>query len=141
LIGAASFAIMLLLPMISGCNQVLWQIKTAPEVQGRVFAVRRAVANSMVPLAYLTAGPLAQRVFDPLFVTESRYASTLRAIVGRGPGRSVGLMFIVMGVMYMTVMILAYMRPRLKNIESVLPDCVPVTLETAPQAAEASSGR
>lgn len=66
LIGVAMFFLSFSLPLIIGSSQVIWQSKVAPEVQGRVFATRRMIAWSTLPLAYLLAGPLADRVFEPL---------------------------------------------------------------------------
>jgi len=43
-------------------------------------------------------------------------------------------------LLYMTAMMLAYMRPRLKNIESALPDCVPDRVAASPQEDESLGG-
>lgn len=40
----ASFMGMLVNPMLNGSNQAIWQAKVSPEVQGRVFSVRRLIA-------------------------------------------------------------------------------------------------
>jgi hypothetical protein len=53
------------LSVLNGSSRAIWQSKTAPHVQGRVFAVRRMIACASLPLAYLVAGPLADRVFEP----------------------------------------------------------------------------
>lgn len=50
LIAAAAFGGFLCYPIIGGCSQAIWQRKVPPEVQGRVFAVRRAIALSSMPV-------------------------------------------------------------------------------------------
>ncbi|MFH1447143.1 MAG: MFS transporter [Chloroflexota bacterium] len=62
---AASFLGMLVNPILNGSNQAIWQAKVAPEVQGRVFSVRRLVAQITAPLSMLIAGPLADQVLEP----------------------------------------------------------------------------
>lgn len=59
LIGA--FAMMFLVPIVNGSNQAIWQAKVAPDLQGRVFSIRRLIAWVTTPLASLLAIPLADR--------------------------------------------------------------------------------
>ena len=51
LIACTSFLFLLFLPIVIASNQAIWQSKVAPEIQGRVFATRRMVAGSMMPIA------------------------------------------------------------------------------------------
>jgi MFS transporter, DHA3 family, macrolide efflux protein len=53
-------------PLMIGCNQVVWQRTVPPEAQGRVFATRSVFAASLMPLASLVAGPLADRSGIPV---------------------------------------------------------------------------
>src|SRR5690606_19567190 len=46
---AASFSGVFFLPFINGSNQAIWQAKVAPDVQGRVFAARRLIAQITAP--------------------------------------------------------------------------------------------
>ena len=57
LIAAGAFLYLLAMPVIVGTSQAIWQSKVPPGLQGRVFAVRRMVALSTLPLVYLSAGP------------------------------------------------------------------------------------
>ena len=86
------------LPIANGCSQSIWQIKTPPDVQGRVFAVRRLIAQFTVPLGDFSAGPLSDYVFEPMMAEGGALAGTLGPIIGTGPGRGIGLMMLVFGV-------------------------------------------
>jgi hypothetical protein len=78
-------------PIANGSNQALWQSKVAADVQGRVFAGRRLIAFSIIPLAYLLAGPLADQVFRPALMPGGALADTvIGKLIGVGPGRGVG---------------------------------------------------
>jgi len=124
IIAAASFASFFTLPIINGCSQAIWQVKTAPDVQGRVFSVRRAIAWSTTPISYLLVGPLADKVFEPALAVNGSLAGSIGEIIGTGPGRGIGLMFIVMGVFIMMVAVISFLYPRLRNVEDELPDMV-----------------
>jgi MFS transporter, DHA3 family, macrolide efflux protein len=109
------------LPIINGCSQAIWQSKTPYEVQGRVFAVRRMIGASTIPLAYLLAGPLADRVFEPLMAT-GPVRAVLGPLIGEGRGRGIALMFMIAGVVTMLSQLGGYLYPRLRNVEDELPE-------------------
>jgi MFS family permease len=124
----AGFGMMLVMPIINGSSQAIWQSKVDADLQGRVFSVRRMIAWSMTPIAYIFAGPLNDQVFKPLLTEGGALASTIVGqTVGVGPGRGTGLFFIVLGFLSILAAASGYLNPRVRNVESELPDA---TLET-----------
>lgn len=123
-IAAGAFGMFFLLPVVNGCSQAIWQSKVLPEVQGRVFAVRRMIGASTLPLAYLVAGPLADHVFEPL-VAGGPVGEGLRSLVGEGRGRGIGLMFITAGALTVLAQLGGYLYAPLREVEQELPDAVP----------------
>jgi MFS family permease len=124
LITAAVFVLFFTLPVTNGCSQAIWQVKTAPAVQGRVFSVRRMIAMSMMPLSIITAGPLADSVFEPLMATGGPLSTSVGEIIGTGAGRGIGLMVIIAGILTILVSGLIYLYPRVRYLEDELPDMV-----------------
>ncbi len=124
LIAAASFGFFFCIPIVSGSSQAIWQSKVAPDVQGRVFSVRSMIATSATPLAYILAGPLADRVFEPLLAVGGPLAGSVGRIIGAGPGRGIGLIFILMGVFNMLATAVGYLYPRIRLVEDELPDAI-----------------
>lgn len=122
--AVVGFALMFTMPIINGSSQALWQSKVAVDVQGRVFAVRRMIAMSAIPLAYLSAGPLADQVFKPLLVESGPLANSVGRILGVGPSRGIGLMFVLIGILNILVAGSGYLHPRVRNVEDELPDAV-----------------
>lgn len=112
------------LAIINASSQVLWQKKVKPEIQGRVFAVQRMIAWGTLPLAYVLAGPLADRVFTPLLVVNGPLAGSVGRIIGVGPGYGIALLFVVMGMLTALTAILGYCYPRLRFVEEELPDAI-----------------
>ncbi len=124
LFALANFLFFFSLPFVNGyCDAILLR-KVAPDVQGRVFATINMICLSCIPLAYVVAGPLADRVFEPLMATNGLLAGSIGQIIGMGPGRGIGLLFIVMEVVVMVVTVAAYRYPRLRLVEDELPDVV-----------------
>jgi len=137
LVAAALFGMYFTMPIINGCSQAIWQIKTAVEVQGRVFALRRMVSWSITPLAYILAGPLADKVFEPSLSVGGALSESVGRFLGVGPGRGIGFLFVVTGFLTILIPIGAYFYPRLRLIEHELLDstvdkAVPVPLEKRP---------
>ena len=125
-IGAGLFWLMVFIPMASASSQAVFQSKVAPDVQGRVFSIRSMISRSVMPISFLLAGPLADRVFGPLLDTNGAWADTfLGAFLGTGAGRGIGFMFVASALVGILVSTLAYTNPRIRNIEDELPDALP----------------
>ncbi|HEY0602919.1 MAG TPA: MFS transporter [Herpetosiphonaceae bacterium] len=125
LIGVASFICMFCVPFINGCTQTIWQVKVPPEVQGRVFATRLMISWSTAPLAYVLAGPLSDGLFEPLLLEGGALAGSVGSIIGTGPGRGVGLLFVFIGMTVMLTSLSGYLYRPLRDVETLLPDAVP----------------
>jgi DHA3 family macrolide efflux protein-like MFS transporter len=123
-VAAGAFGAHVTIALVFGSNQAIWQTKVEPQLQGRVFATQQMVARSAAPLAYLLAGPLADRVFDPLLAVDGPLAGSLGQVLGIGPGRGMGLLFVLMGAIKVTITLIGRWNPRLRNLEDELPDAV-----------------
>jgi hypothetical protein len=90
-----------------------------------VFGAVGALALLFEALAYLAAGLLADRIFNPLMIEGGALAGVLGPIIGAGPGRGIGLLNIAMGVLVVVMAVASYLQPRIRLIEDELPDAVP----------------
>jgi len=136
LIAAGYFVMLFLIPLASGASQAIFQTKVPLGLQGRVFAMRSMISRSIMPIAFLTAGPLADFVFEPMMREGGSLANTfLSQIVGVGPGRGIGIIFIIAGLGTIIATWLSYLNPKIRNIEVNIPDVIPdhVTDENQPK--------
>jgi DHA3 family macrolide efflux protein-like MFS transporter len=123
--GIGFFILMFFVPIASGTSMAIWQTKVPAQIQGRVFSVRAMISQSMMPLAFMISGPLADTVFEPLMRQGGGLANTfIGSWLGIGPGRGIGLMFVVAGLAAMFVSGLAFLNPHIRNIETELPDAI-----------------
>jgi len=117
-----AFFLTFLVPTINGSSQAIWQVKVAPDVQGRVFSARLLIAQISSPISMLIAGPLADRVFEPALSPTGSLAPAFGTFVGVGPGSGMGLMFVIAGILAALTGLVGYSFPVIRNAEDILPD-------------------
>ena len=126
MIGAGLFVLMFFAPFGGSASSAMFAMKVAPEIQGRVMATRSMISQSMMPIAFLLSGFLADHVFNPLLVEGGKLASTfVGRWIGVGPTRGIGLMLISSGLILFIVSGFAYANPRIRNLETEIPDAIP----------------
>lgn len=65
--GILNFILIALMPIMNAHSQTIWQTQVPRELQGRVFSVRRVIAQFSAPLGVLLAG-FTGALFDPGWV-------------------------------------------------------------------------
>ena len=120
--AVAAFCTAFFVPIINGSNQAIWQAKVAPDLQGRVFSIRRLIAWFVSPLAMLVAGPLADKVMEPAMQPNGSLVSVFGSLVGTGPGAGMALLFVVFGLAAALVGLGGYLFRPIRDAEIILPD-------------------
>ncbi|HEX3052439.1 MAG TPA: MFS transporter [Aggregatilineaceae bacterium] len=130
LITIGGFGYYALLPLIQGNDQALWQAKVEHAMQGRVLAIRSIVPYSVRLITLLLAGPLADDIFEPLMSDNGALADVLGPIFGTGPGRGIGLLITILGLLSSAAAFITYLYPRIRRVEDDIPDALlPVEAE------------
>ncbi len=120
---AGHFVMLFMSPIINGSNQAIWQLKVAPEVQGRVFSVRRFIAQITAPISMAVAGPLADQVFEPALQAPKNWLTRLlSSIFGSEPGGGMSLIILLSGILIAAVCLVAYRITPLREVEQLIPD-------------------
>jgi DHA3 family macrolide efflux protein-like MFS transporter len=115
----------LIIPFLNGCNDVIWQTKVPHDVQGKVFGTRLMIAQVSVPVAMLTAGPLADLVFEPRMMPGGALAGVFGPLVGAGRGAGMALMFVLFGGVALLVSVASFMVRDIREVEVLIPDYAP----------------
>jgi MFS family permease len=136
LITAAGFILFMTLPGIDASNTSIWQSKVPAYLQGRCFAMQQILLSVAMGIGYCLAGPLSDYVFGPMLRHGGLLAGSVGTIIGVGPGRGIGLMFICLGTLMALVAIAAYCVPAVRKIDE-LKDAV----WSSPEAVFAGTGR
>lgn len=112
----------LVIPLMNGSNQAIWQAKVAPDVQGRVFSARRLIAWFTNPISPIIAGTLADFVLEPQMRTTSFLSETFGGLVGTGSGAGMGLIIFFCGALTVFIGAIGYFIPAIRDAEAILPD-------------------
>lgn len=112
----------IVVPLVNGSNQAIWQSKVAPDLQGRVFASRRLIAWITNPISPIIAGTLADFVLEPSARAGIGLPAAFSWLVGTGPGSGMGLLIVFCGLVGVLVGVAGYFAPAIYNAETILPD-------------------
>ncbi len=133
------FFAMFTLPLANSFSQAIWMSKVDPDVQGRVFATRSAIAGAAVPVSLVLVGPIADRIMVPLMTGTSSFGLWLQGIFGSGETAAYGLFFVVVGLSVIAISGVTWLVVPVRHLERDIPDAVglPSEGDIAPEAAPA----
>jgi DHA3 family macrolide efflux protein-like MFS transporter len=139
LVGGALLLITASASILFGCGEALWQAQVPTHLQGRVFALRDMIVRSALLLAYVTAGPLADHLFEPRLAAGGAWVAGIGRLIGSGPGRGVGLMLVLAGALPILAVAGALFHPHIRRVEEL--SAVPFEAErTEGEAERATAG-
>lgn len=116
LAGVGILCVLSAFPFIAGCSQTIWQREISPELQGRMFAIRAMVGNAVMAVSTSLAGPLADRLFEPLLMPGGALADSIGRIIGIGPGRGVALLIASLGVLTCAIAAVVMLTLPVRNL-------------------------
>jgi len=90
----------------------LWQSKVAPDL----------IAWVTDPIMPVLAGAMADYWMEPAMQSGDAFARSLEWAVGSGPGSGMSFLMIVFGLIGAAVLMLGFLIPDIRNIDSILPD-------------------
>lgn len=145
-IVAGMWLMMFTFAMLATLNGPVYQTKVAPDVQGRVFSTITFLAVGLEPIGMLLVGPITDNIMEPGMLAGGILAPIFGPLVGVGPGRGMGLTFLIAGILVAGLGVYGWLNPRVRNLEAELPDQLPdeepadaLPNEKAVQAAEATA--
>lgn len=124
LIMAGVFFLGLSFVFMIGLSRVIWQVKVAPKILGRVFALRVALGVVAQSIGIFLSGWLATNVFEPRLAENGAWAPLFGSLIGVGDGRGIGLMYIILGGCTIIVAIVCALIPTIRHLEDNVPDYV-----------------
>lgn len=119
-LGVALFLVILPLPINGALFNSLLQVKTPPDLQGRVFALESQLALLGSTASFLLVGPLVDGVIQPWVGSAAwqRFAPLL----GTGPAAGLGLVLVVTGVLILGSTAFVFSLPSVRQMEANLLD-------------------
>jgi MFS family permease len=99
------------------CSIVIWQTMVPANLQGRVIGSATSIAFSTMLLAFVVAGPLAEKVFGPLLMPGGALADSVGRVIGVGPGRGIALLLMVAGLFPLLGFLYGVLSPAVRNVD------------------------
>ncbi len=106
LMAAGIFVWMVLFPFVEATEQTIFQKVVPPERLGRVFGFAHSVEQAAMPVTAFFIGPIAQLIFIP-FMTDGAGVELIGGWYGVGPGRGIGLVFSIAGILGLILTLVA----------------------------------
>jgi len=119
-LGISLFFLFFTNALIDASFASIVQVKTPPDMQGRVFALLLQIMYIANPLSLLLTGPLVDQILTPALTTDKW--NWLTPVVGNQPGSEMGLVMFVSGILIFLVTLGMYTWPRARHCEEELPD-------------------
>ena len=92
-----------------------WLAITNSDIRGRALALRGTIAQMLRPIGVLIAGPLGDYL-ELSFYPDN--IELLSPIIGTGPGRGYALLFLLVGILYISVWLINYQNKNLKSLSN-----------------------
>jgi len=118
----AQFGASLHSPLIFSSYMAVWYAKVTPALQGRVFAADYLIGIVIEASAGLSAGVLADQVFEPIMRSDGWLASSLRAIGGTNAGSGIALLYTISAIGMIVIGFVSTNVKRFQNAEMLMPD-------------------
>ena len=94
-------------PLLGSSETALWMESTQPEIQGRVFAANDLVIQLVSASAALLAGPLADRVLEPMMTSPAMQTHLLGYIFGTGAGAGSSVLYVSCAIAMLSIGIIS----------------------------------
>jgi MFS family permease len=118
--AASQFGASLHSPLIFSSYMAIWYAKVSPDIQGRVFAADYLIGIVIESTAGLTAGFLADRVFEPAMQTSM--FSQFQPIVGTGAGSGIALLYVLTAIGIVIIGAVSFLIQPLRAAEHLMSD-------------------
>lgn len=99
-------------PFMNANIGTVMRLQVPLEMQGRVFSTRDTLQYTTIPIGYLLAGVLADKVFAPLLAGGSAFGRFCASLVGTGKGAEIALVFLLVGIVGALTNLLNAFNPR-----------------------------
>ncbi|MBD2360535.1 MFS transporter [Anabaena minutissima FACHB-250] len=118
----AQFCSSLNFPMLKSSSTAILLSKVRPDVQGRVFATESSIQQIVSAIAVFIAALLADHVLEPAMMPGGSLTPLFGGLLGTGKGAGMALLYVISSLGLLCVGLSAYTYPKLRNVETIVPD-------------------
>jgi hypothetical protein len=119
-IGVVLFLLFVNLPVMQTLYIPILQVKSPPDMQGRIFALNDQLGFIGSTASFALTGYLVDHVINPSVGTKAWV--WIQPMVGKDAGAGIGLVEVVTGVIILIATLLVFSSAHIRELESRLPD-------------------
>jgi DHA3 family macrolide efflux protein-like MFS transporter len=119
-IGVVLFLLFLNLPIMQTMYISILQVKSPPDMQGRIFALNDQLGFIGSTTSFALTGYLVDHVINPSVGT--KVWEWFQPLVGKDAGAGIGLVEVVTGLIILAATLLVFSSVHIRELESRLPD-------------------
>lgn len=107
------------IPFVNSSVDVLIRKNISNEAQGRAWSLISVFTYLGAVIAYASAGFLADKVFNPLFLPGGILEGSFGKVFGVGAGRGIAFMFFLSGILVSFLSVVVYKSRRIVELEEI----------------------
>lgn len=123
-ITVGAFGMALCLTLLNGIYATIVQVKVPQRFHGRVFALNTVISWSTLPIGFGLVAPGVSALLEPMLADGGTLASTAGALVGTGPGRGIGFMYVLFAIGIVGTALIALRTRSLSGFDRDIPDAI-----------------
>lgn len=116
---ASGFLFFATLPFVNTSIEVLIRKNVDNKMQGRVWSIVSLISQLGMIIAFSIAGVVADKIFNPMFLQDGCLSSSIGKVIGIGPGRGIGFMFILSGLMVSIIALIIRKNKSIKTLQKI----------------------
>ncbi len=125
-VAVGALAMSFTLAIVNGVWLTIIQTKVPQRLHARVIALNMVIALSTMPIGQALLTPLLVPAVEPLLAHDGALAGTVvGSVLGLGPGRGIGLLYVVFGLLVVVTVAVGLVVPRLARFDDEVPDAPP----------------
>jgi MFS family permease len=111
--------------LAQGIYATIVQVKVPQRFHGRVFALNQTIAWSTLPIGFALLAPAVTSWLEPMLARGGRLAGSVGAVIGVGPGRGIGLGYVLVGLALLAVTAGGFAIRMLRRFDTEVEDSLP----------------
>ncbi len=124
-VAAGTLAMSLTLAIVNGIWLTIIQTKVPQRLHARVIALNMVIALSTLPIGQAVLAPALVPAVEPLLLPGGALADTVGLVLGVGPGRGTGLLYVLFGLAIAVTVVISLRVPRLARFDVEVADAPP----------------
>ena len=119
--------------LAQGIYATIVQVKVPQRFHGRVFALNQTITWSTLPIGFALLAPAVTTWLEPMLAPNGGLAGSIGAVIGVGPGRGIGLGYLLLGLTLLAVTAGGFAIRVLRRFDTEVEDSLPDDLVGANQ--------